>query len=123
MGAPFFGVNETYTPDGLIAGDFDIVTGGITVASGAGVLARGSVLGKVTASGKYVLATAAANDGSQNPSVILAENVDATSADVACEAYQTGEFTEGALTLGAGLTVDGIRAAMRALSIFFKKSR
>jgi hypothetical protein len=37
---------------------------------GAGVLPRGALLGKITASGKYVLSLAAANDGSQVPDAV-----------------------------------------------------
>ena len=39
----------------------------ITIASGAGIIAPGTVLGKVTASGKYVASAVGAADGSQNP--------------------------------------------------------
>ena len=42
----------------------------ITIASGAGVIAPGTVLGKVTASGKYVASAVGASDGSQNPTAI-----------------------------------------------------
>ena len=57
------GVNaEVYIPDQLIAGNMKLVTD--TVTLGAGTLARGAVLGKITASGNYVLSVATANDGS-----------------------------------------------------------
>ncbi|MBN9022213.1 MAG: head decoration protein [Rhizobiales bacterium] len=54
----------------------------ITIASGAGIIAPGTVLGKVTASGKYVASAVGASDGSQNPSAITIYGADATSADV-----------------------------------------
>ena len=38
---------ETYTPDNLRAGDYPMVTDNIIVASGAGVLPRGRVLGRI----------------------------------------------------------------------------
>jgi hypothetical protein len=53
----------------------------VVIASGQGVLLPGTVLGKVTASGKYVLRDAAANDGSQTAAAILFDKTDATSAD------------------------------------------
>lgn len=54
---------------------------GIVVVSGAGVVDSGTVLGKITASGKYKPVTVAAVDGSQNAAAILLDAVDATSAD------------------------------------------
>jgi len=53
----------------------------IVVISGAGVVLSGTVLGKITASGKYKPVTVAAVDGSQNAAGILLSRVDATSAD------------------------------------------
>ncbi|MCW2319191.1 hypothetical protein M2322_004760 [Rhodoblastus acidophilus] len=53
------------------------------IASGAGVLYPGAVLGKITASGKYTLRDASASDGSQTAAAILYDRVDATSADAA----------------------------------------
>lgn len=55
----------------------------IVIASGAGSLLCGSVLGKVTASGKYKLYDNDAADGTQTAVAILAYDVDATSADQA----------------------------------------
>jgi len=53
----------------------------IIVISGAGIVESGTVLGKITASGKYKPVTVAASDGSQNAAAILLNRVDATSAD------------------------------------------
>lgn len=111
---------EIYLPDQLVAGAFPLVTQPITVASGAGVLARGTVLGIVTASGKYVKSASAASDGSQTPVAVLADSIDATSADVATGAYFSGEFNSNSLTLGAGWTLTSIAAALRDASIFIK---
>jgi hypothetical protein len=55
----------------------------VIVVSGAGKLVSGTVLGKITASGKYKPVTVAASDGSQNAAGILLNPVDATSADAA----------------------------------------
>jgi len=54
------------------------------IASGAGKLESGTVLGQVTATGKFKAVTVAASDGSQNAKAILLRGVDATSADAAC---------------------------------------
>jgi len=54
----------------------------VVIASGAGKLDTGMVLGKITASGKYKPVTVAASDGSQNAAGILLNPVDATSSDV-----------------------------------------
>jgi hypothetical protein len=53
----------------------------ITVASGAGKLEPGTVLGKITTGGKYVALTPAATNGSQTAAGILWGSVDATSTD------------------------------------------
>lgn len=53
----------------------------ITVASGAGVLEAGQVLGQITASGKYIAYTPAATDGSEVAAGILYGRVDTTDAD------------------------------------------
>jgi len=112
---------EVFVPDQLIAGVFPLVTEPITIASGAGILPRGTVLGKITASGKYIKSASAASDGSQVPSAVLVDGVDATAADVVgAGAYFAGEFNSNALTLGAGWTVATVGAALRSLSIFVK---
>ncbi|MBX5015945.1 head decoration protein [Rhizobium lentis] len=54
------------------------------LVSGAGVVKTGTVLGKITASGKYKPVTVAAADGSQNAAAILLFTTDATSADAPC---------------------------------------
>lgn len=51
------------------------------LASGSGKVQTGTVLGKITASGKYKPVTVAANDGSQTAAAILLFSADATSAD------------------------------------------
>jgi hypothetical protein len=53
----------------------------VTLASGAGKLAPGTVLGKVTTGGKYTVLTPAATNGSQTAAGILWDKTDATDAD------------------------------------------
>ena len=53
----------------------------VTLASGAGKLAPGTVLGRITTGGKYTGLAPAATNGSQNAAGILWADVDATDAD------------------------------------------
>ena len=113
-----FGQDNTYQPDRLFSHDADgIIAKGITLLSGQ-VLARGTVLGLISASQKYTIATSAASDGSQTPTAILAEDTDATAGDRNTVAYIEGTFNETALTLGAGLTIGPVRAALRSVGIY-----
>lgn len=108
---------DTFTPDRLIADNADDILGkGIVLISGQN-LTRGAVLGMITASGKYTLSLLASSDGSQNPSVILAQDCDASGGDAAAVAYFDGTFNFSALTLGTGHTEATVTAALRGLSI------
>jgi hypothetical protein len=91
-----------YSPDKLF--DRDTITRAGTISSGAGVLARGTLLGKITATGEYVLSLAAAADGSQVPDAVLLETVDATAADVVAAIAVAGKFAIQGMTFGAGHT-------------------
>ncbi|MBB4042021.1 hypothetical protein GGR34_003706 [Microvirga flocculans] len=65
-------------PNGTVSRDV------VTIASGEGVLEAGTVLGKVTASGKYVAsphAQVSGKEGAETAVAILGYQVDATSAD------------------------------------------
>ena len=70
------------------------------IASGQGVLTRGTALA-LNADGKCViLGTADAT-----AAYILAEDIDATSADATAEVYRTGHFIKNALTVKASYTI------------------
>ena len=77
--------------DNLISGDFPIVTDSATVVTGQ-TLVRGSLLGRVTATGKYKLSLSAASDGSETPIAVASEAVDASAADKKTTIYVSGEF-------------------------------
>lgn len=112
---------EIFVPDQLFAGAFQPVTQPITVLTGQGVLARGTVLGQITASGKYKVSVSSASDGSQVPAAILADVADTTAGDAAGGGYLTGEFNSNALTYDASFaTVAALQAAARANDIFVK---
>lgn len=108
--------SSTYSPDKLIAGEQPLASRKVTLILGQNVT-RGTVLGKITASGKYNKSLSAAADGSQTPDVIAAEDVDATAADKEILVYVRGDFNENALTLGAAHTVASIREGLRAKGI------
>jgi len=76
---------------GITTTDYNVVAIGagntneylkLTVASGQNVLTKGTVLGKVTASNKFIEWLPGAVDGSEVACAILNEDIDATSADV-----------------------------------------
>jgi hypothetical protein len=75
-----------------------------TILSGEN-LKRGCVLGKVTASGKYVAHDDGASDGSEVIAAILAEDTDATSGDEPAPIYLAGDFLLSALTAAVGVTL------------------
>lgn len=112
-----FATEGTYTPDQLVAGNAHLlVARTVTVLDGQ-TLARGAVLGKITAGGKYILSLAAATDGSETPDLILAEDCAASGADKPALAYSRGDFLAQALTLGTGHTVASITEGLRAKGI------
>lgn len=114
-------MSETYTPDNLVAGGTQLVARSITVASSA-ALVRGAVLGRITASGKYILSASAAVDGSETPDLVLAEDCDASGGDVTnVAAFEKGEFNETALTFGTGHDADSVRETLRGVGIHIKK--
>lgn len=111
-------MSETLTPDKLIASDYPIVTDIVTIDTGN--LTRGACLGMITATGKYVLCNSASSDGSQTPRAILAEDADATSADVQATVYLSGAFNAAAVTFGGTDTAATHRAALRDANIYLK---
>ena len=112
----------SYKPCNLVAGEYPRIERIITIASGS-ALTKGSVLGRVTASGKFSLSASDAGDGSETPDAILAEDVDASAEDKQAVVYFSGEFNETALTLGNGHTLESIRAGLRSKSLFLRKNQ
>jgi hypothetical protein len=95
----------TVSPDKLFD-RFD-VRRKVTIAAGQGALPRGAALGKVTATGKWKLSAAAANDGSQFVRGILLDGVDAT-AEVEGIVGRIGRCNGKAVTFGAGHTLASV---------------
>lgn len=95
----------TYTAETTHAGEFivsegngGISRGEVTILSGED-LAAGTVIAKVTASGKYVQHDEDGDDGSENAAGILFDAVDASSADVteAVAILRLAEVNDGEL--------------------------
>jgi hypothetical protein len=87
----------------------------ITIASGAGVIAPGSVLGKITASGKYLVSAIGAVDGSQTAAAVSLYGCDATSADQKIAAIvRDAEVNGNILTWHADRDQAAERAAAKA---------
>jgi len=76
----------------------------VTIASGQGELAAGTVIGEITASGKYAISANAevvGSEGAESATAVLAYAVDATSADAEAVA-----ITRAAQVIADELTYD-----------------
>lgn len=110
-------VFSNFHPTALYAGDFPRVTRALTIASGANVtgspLKRGTPLGRVTATDKYIPSVKTATDGSQLPTHILTFDVDAGAADQRVKAYETGEFAGEVMPIDASWSIQTLDDAFR----------
>lgn len=108
--------SPTYTADWLKyeAGSFFSRETAI-VLSGSGKLVSGTVLARVTASGKLVPAAASGSDGSQTAIGLLLQDVDATSADAAAIIIARHAIVSHlGITYGSTITNSTLRAAANA---------
>lgn len=86
----------------------------IVIASGAGIVAPMTVLGRITASGKYVVSENTASDGSETAVAVNLYGVDATSADASVAAIvRDAELNGNYLTYGASRNLDAEKLAAR----------
>lgn len=97
-----------------------LVTDACTVLAGQGLLSRGTLLGKVAATGKYVKSLAASLDGSQTPVAVLFVEVDATADDAPGLICIRGDLNAAAVMLGAGHTLASVSAGLADLGIFLR---
>lgn len=80
-------------------------------------LSAGTVLGKITASGKFTILAPAASDGSQTAAAILHDNVDATAADKSATVLvRDAEVNTAELTFPVGITAPQRAAALASLA-------
>jgi len=94
--------------------EFNYSRDNITVVSGQN-LAAGTVLGKITASGKYAAYDNDAADGTQAAAGVLLSAVDASGADAAGVAVvRHAVVATEALVWGAGVTTQGEKDAAYA---------
>lgn len=109
---------ETNRVGDVVKREFDQLHNRETVTVDTGVLKVGTVLGRITASGKYVLHDNAAADGSQNAVAVLLADVDATSADVLAPALVRGPaiVSNDALIFKSGISAPNRAAAITALA-------
>lgn len=96
------------------------ITASGTVASGQGILSRGTIVALDTATNKLsILGT----DVNHIPYGVLCDAVDATSEDAVCELYMTGKFNKAAIIVKEGytLTAEDI-AKLRNAGIFIENT-
>ena len=105
-------VSNLYDPTALYAGDKFPAHRAITVAQGA-ALVRGTVLGRVTATDKYIVSVRTASDGSQNPVAVLAADLDASAADARGRPTSRASSPWRSLTYDASWTATQLQAAFR----------
>lgn len=92
----------------------------VTIASGAGVLAAGTVLGKITASGKYSNYLNSQTNGQEVAAAVLVNAIDATSADqIATVIFRLAEVKNSALVWPAGNAAADITAGIADLAAKF----
>lgn len=92
---------DTFKADNLIATNAHPLTSQtVVVKSGEGILSRGSVLMR-DSDDEFVLADTSAGDAE----VILAADVDATSAAAVAEVYNSGDFFTESLIVAEGYTL------------------
>ena len=157
---PSIGYIAKYEPENLVAGDFKNVKRDILFLKGQGKLPRGSLLGRISKVpelpegesrdpeetkaleakiGKFVLSLPNANDGSETPVCILAENQDTEAKihvqqkqkileDMPSVAYMSGEFLKEGVYLGDDdnnkhdLDSWDIQSTLHMRSIFLERS-
>jgi len=112
---------ETYTELEFL-GDHPPITISGTLASGQN-LTSGTVVGKLSSGGKYVILAPAASDGSESAAGILIGDLDASGGDEPGIFLAHGEAISDNLTWPAGITDNQKATAiaqLRALGIFVK---
>lgn len=110
-----------FNPDQLISGPLQVVTDTGIIAK-AGILKRGTILGKVKASGEYVLSKKDSTDGSEIPCAILVDDVNTTEDSVSGGVYLMGEFNQNRIIVDDTWTAAELKDALRPFSVFLRDS-
>ncbi|GAN97968.1 phage protein [Komagataeibacter europaeus NBRC 3261] len=109
-----------FVPDQLVAGNMKLVTRTVTFGASQ-TLPRGAVVGRVTATGEYILSVATATDGSETPCGIMVDAVEtAAGATQTGAIYEMGEFNSNYMTYDSSWTLDALTQALRQWAIFIK---
>lgn len=122
---PKFGTLGSHTPHFLPVGTFPVRRGAVTIEQGQ-VLKAGAILGRKTASGKFVLCAAKAEDdsaitdGSERAMRILSMDVDASAGDRKATVYVTGVYLESGVTVGRGHSIESVRDDLELRSIYLE---
>jgi hypothetical protein len=99
----------TQTPFHLFAGEAPVITEEAILDTGN--LAKYTVVGRLSATGKIVAHAPAASDGSENAIGILTQPADATAGDVRVAIYTGGFFNHTALVWAAATNTLALRQA------------
>lgn len=111
----------TYSEHPLVVGTYQTVNEPEMVASGQGILPAGAILGRITASGEWVLSMAGASDGSQIPRGVLGVELDATTSAVIGPVFKAGVFNPNALIFGTGHTEASVKSAWEGMPLFVRR--
>ncbi|WP_404427297.1 hypothetical protein LG296_01635 [Ureibacillus chungkukjangi] len=109
----------TFEYENLIANSFPVQTGIIEVASGQGILSRGSVLGTNT-EGSVILVGGAVEAKAQ---FVVAEPVDTTEelgGTISVVVYVSGAFNRSALIIDGEGSIDEHEESLKSFGIYLK---
>ncbi len=106
-----------FDPNGIVAGGYDFHAEKETLLTGTNYEA-GTLLGKITASGKYTTSLTASNDGSEVPVAVLLEPVDASGGDADGIILKAGGVVQDKIIYGTGHTADNTKDDLMARGIF-----
>lgn len=113
----------TYVPDNLIAGtQIPALSTTVTIKTGQN-LKRGSVLGIITAETKALLVDTTAADGSKLARYVLAEDTDASLADVEALVYKSGQFCSDMLIVADGQSIASFVEDLRDVNIYVESCK
>lgn len=123
MGIRASGFNNegAYTPDELVV---SVEQSGLrTFGQGHGIVARGTVLGAVTATGHLVPSDTSKTDGSEVPYAVSAEDIDTTAADADGVAYLAATLNQNSLVYGPGHSAATVFDPLRRVDIHLVKAQ
>lgn len=113
--------HDTFIPDQLLSGPLQVVTDTGTITGGD--YKRGTVLGQITATKKYISCLKTATDGSEKPCAILVDDVNASAhGEQPGGLYLMGEFNQNRVIIDGSWALADIKTALRPFGIFLRDS-